>query len=82
MESVANELWDASDRQGEMFTADTLKPRLQSIMTPWMGEGFFADVVVLVEGEDDRAAILGFARSKECDFDGLRDHGHSLLWEI
>ena len=58
MESVAYELWDASDRQGEMFTAGTLKPRLQSIMTPWMGEGFFADVVVLVEGEDDRAAIL------------------------
>ena len=71
MESVANELWDASDRRGEIFTADTLKPRLQSIMTPLMGEGFFADVVVLVEGEDDRAAILGFARSKECDFDGL-----------
>ena len=40
-------------------------------MTPLMGEGFFADVVVLVEGEDDRAAILSFARSKECDFDGL-----------
>ena len=71
MESVANELWDASDRRGEIFTADTLKPRLQSIMTPLMGEGFFADVVVLVEGKDDRAAILGFARSKECDFDGL-----------
>ena len=71
MESVANELWDASERQGEMFTADTLKPRLQSIMTPLMGEGFFADVVVLVEGEGDRAAILGCARSKECDFDGL-----------
>ena len=71
MESVACELGDASDRQREMFTAGTLKPRLQSIMTPWMGEGFFADVVVLVEGEDDRAAILGFARSKECDFDGL-----------
>ena len=71
MESVASELWDASDRQGEIFTADTLRPRLQSIMTPLMGEGFFADVVVLVEGEDDRAAILGHARSKECDFDGL-----------
>ena len=71
MESVANELWEASDRRREMFTVDTLKPRLQSIMTPLMGEGFFADVVVLVEGEDDRAAILGFARSKECDFDGL-----------
>ena len=71
MESVANELWEASDGEGEMFTADTLRPRLQSIMTPLMGEGFFADVVVLVEGEDDRAAILGHARSKDCDFDGV-----------
>ena len=71
MKSVAKELWEASDREGEMFTADTLKPRLQSIMSPLMGEGFFADVVVLVEGEDDRAAILGYARSKECDFDGM-----------
>ena len=33
-------------------------------MTPWMGEGFFADVVVLVEGEDDRAAILGYANRR------------------
>ena len=40
-------------------------------MTPLMGEGFFADVVVLVEGEDDRAAIQGSARSKKRDFDGL-----------
>ncbi len=71
MESVANELWEASGGEGEMFTADTLKPRLQSIMTPLMGEGFFADVVVLVEGEDDRAAILGYATSKNSDFDGL-----------
>ena len=71
MEAVASELWLASARQGERFTADTLKPRLQSMMTPWMGEGFFADVVVLVEGEDDRAAILSFARSKKCDFDSL-----------
>ena len=40
-------------------------------MTPWMNEGFFADTVVLVEGEDDRAAILGMARSMEYDFDSL-----------
>ena len=32
-------------------------------MTPWMNEGFFADVNVLVEGEDDRAAILGVAKA-------------------
>jgi len=71
MGAIACELWQAKDRQGEKFTADTLKPRLRSMMTPWMGEGFFADVVVLVEGEDDRAAILGFAKSKKCDFDGM-----------
>ncbi len=68
---VAGELWHGSGSQGKMFTAETLKPRLQSMMTPWMGEGFFADVVVLVEGEGDRAAILGVARSKKCDFDSL-----------
>ena len=71
MEAVAEELWDASGKQDEMFTADTLRPRLHSLMTPWMGEGFFADVVVLVEGEDDRAAILGYAKSKKYDLDSL-----------
>ena len=71
MEAVANELWSASDKQSNVFTADTLRPRLQSIMNPLMGEGFFSDVVVLVEGEDDRAAILGYARSNGHDFDGL-----------
>lgn len=71
MGAVAGELWRGSGSQGNMFTADTLKPRLQSMMTPWMGEGFFADVVVLVEGEDDRAAILGVAGSKKYDFDSL-----------
>ena len=71
MAAVARELWEASNQHGGEFTAETLRPRLQALMTPWMGEGFFADVVVLVEGEDDRAAILGFANSKEIDFDAL-----------
>ena len=70
MERVADELWNASQKQGEKYTAETLRPRLRSIMTPWMGEGFFADVVVLVEGEDDRAAIQGFANSINHDLDG------------
>ncbi len=71
MEAVADELWSASGRKGAKFTSDTLQPRLRSLMTPWMGEGFFADVVVLVEGEDDRAAILGFAKSMNLDLDGM-----------
>lgn len=69
MGAVADELWNVSGRTGEKFTSDTLRPRLQAIMTPWMNEGFFADVVVLVEGEDDRAAVLGVARSINHDFD-------------
>ena len=69
MAKVADELWHAGNRQGEKYTAETLRPRLQSILTPWMGEGFFADVVVLVEGEDDRAAISGIAKSMDHDLD-------------
>ena len=71
MDKVANELWTTNNSQGIRYTAETLCPRLQAIMTPWMSEGFFADIVVLVEGEDDRAAILGVAKSMNHDFDSL-----------
>ena len=71
MEAVADELWKAKGSQGAKYTAETLSPRLHAIMTPWMSEGFFADIVVLVEGEDDRAAILGVAKSMKYDFDSL-----------
>jgi len=71
LSSVAEKLWDACGRQGDIYTADTLRPRLQAVMTPWVNEGFFADVAVLVEGEDDRAAILGMAQSLGHDLDSL-----------
>ena len=61
LEKVADDLWDLWGRVGDKFTADTLRPRMQSVMTPWMNEGFFADAVVLVEGEGDQAAILAVA---------------------
>jgi hypothetical protein len=63
LDQVADELWVAQGKPGEQWTGETLRPRLQAIMTPWMNEGFFADVVVLVEGEEDRAAILAQAAS-------------------
>ena len=71
MAGVAEELWKAQGSQGTKYTADTLVPRLQAVMTPWMNEGFFADTVVLVEGEDDRAAILGMARFMGHKFDSM-----------
>lgn len=70
LDAVANEIWIASGEQGERFAAATLRPRLQTVMTPWVNEGFFADAVVLVEGEGDRAAILGAAGAMGHDFDG------------
>ena len=71
MDAVAAELGYATNSESAEYDAESLAPRLQAIMTPWMGEGFFADVVVLVEGEDDRAAILGVAASKGYDFDSM-----------
>jgi hypothetical protein len=67
--AVAEEIWRACGQQGVKYTAETLRHRLQALMTPWVNEGFFAHIAVLVEGEDDRAAILGAARSMGHDFD-------------
>lgn len=54
---------------GKEYCGETLKPRLITLMTPWMNEGFFADVAVLVEGEGDRAAVLGVAHAMGLDFE-------------
>lgn len=61
----------------EMLEVDGGKPgaknnfesALKVIMTPWLSEGFFANTVVLVEGETDHAAILGMARLLGHDFE-------------
>jgi putative ATP-dependent endonuclease of OLD family len=74
LDTVAETVWEAEGAIGEKYTGKTLLPRLQAIMTPWMNEGFFADVAVLVEGEDDRAAILGTAKGAkglELESDGF-----------
>jgi putative ATP-dependent endonuclease of OLD family len=69
LDRVASALHGALDVTAPPFTADTIRPRLQPLLTPWMSEGFFADVVVLVEGEDDRAAILGQAAALEASLE-------------
>jgi putative ATP-dependent endonuclease of OLD family len=69
LDIVAKKLWEANGSVGPIYTGKTLQPRLQAIMTPWMNEGFFANVVVLVEGEDDRAAVLGIAKSMGYDLE-------------
>ena len=68
---VAEELLNISDRQGVTYTADTLRPRMQVLLTPWMNEGFFADVVVLVEGEGDRSALLAVGELEGYDMESI-----------
>lgn len=75
-DDVAHELWNATSRAGPKFSADSLRPRLQALMTPWMNEGFFAEVVVLVEGESDRAVILGMAQFRRLNLDR---HGIAVI---
>jgi hypothetical protein len=59
---VATRLAELYGTQPTNFGLDAIAWRLQTIMTPWMNEGFFARLVVLVEGEEDRSAILEVAR--------------------
>ncbi len=51
------------------YTAERLMPRLLSVMTPIVSEGFFSDRVVLVEGEEDRAALFGIAKQMDKSFE-------------
>lgn len=71
LDEVAKVIGEASKKPEGTYSGKTLEPRLQTLMTPWMNEGFFADVAVLVEGEQDRAAILGVADALGHDFQSL-----------
>lgn len=75
-DEIAEMLWKADGAQGQKYTGETLLPRLQALMTPWMSEGFFAQAAVLVEGEDDRAAVLGMAEVMGHD---LESSGFSVI---
>ncbi len=69
LNQVADILWRASERTQSPYTGESLRPRLRSLMTPSMNEGFFAEVVVLVEGEDDHAAIHAIANLLDYDLE-------------
>lgn len=69
VDTVARMVHDAVGGNSLRFTANSLAARLQAVMTPWVNEGFFADVVVLVEGDSDYAAIAGAAKALGHDLD-------------
>lgn len=57
---IASELELAVGQDAGTFNSDTIKSRLH-IIGPELSEGFFADVVVLVEGAGDKAALIAAA---------------------
>jgi len=69
LDKIARLVWEADGATGQEYTAATLAHRLQSLMTPRVNEGFFARAVVLVEGEDDCAAIMGAANARNVDLE-------------
>jgi predicted ATP-dependent endonuclease of OLD family len=71
LDKVAIELASLVGGDQRQFTGDSLRIRLQTLMTPWMNEGFFAREVILVEGESDRAAILATATLLNKDLESM-----------
>ena len=70
LNAVAEELWQIDGEPQTHYTAETVKPRLTHILTPQINEGFFADLAILVEGEDDYSAIMGMAKVMDFDLEG------------
>ena len=69
IEQIADKLEEATGSPNGSFTASSLRARLTNVMTPWVNEGFFANVVGLVEGESDQCAILEVAKQIGVDFE-------------
>ena len=68
LSSIAAELEQAAGHAQGTFNADSIKARLH-IIGPELSEGFFADVVVLVEGAGDKAALIAAATLSDRRFE-------------
>lgn len=56
LETLASRLQAVHDT-ARRFSAGGLRPGLVSLLNPYVAEAFFADFVVLVEGEEDKALL-------------------------
>lgn len=70
-EKVTREIERADGVRRGTYDDKNIFARLYTLLTPWTNEGFFADVVILTEGESDRAAILGVAKAMGYDLEGM-----------
>lgn len=67
---------ELSKYHGRKYTEFNLVPLLHMIRTPWINEGFFSKCVVLVEGDSDRASIIGTAHALQIN---LESEGISII---
>ena len=73
---VARRLERAYGKTEGTYSGEGLRPRLH-IINAEIAEGLFADVVVLVEGVSDRAALIAAAALEDIDLEAL---GIAILW--
>ena len=71
LSEVSRFVEDAKGLAQNTISNESLRQRLISLMTPWMNEGFFAKLVVLVEGIKDRALIMGETLTRDLDFESM-----------
>jgi len=61
LQNAALKLAELTGNPPEDFTATSFRARAYPVMTQTVNEGFFADAVVLVEGDTEAAALLAVA---------------------
>lgn len=61
LQNAAERMAELTGRPREQFTADSFRVRAHPVMTHTVNEGFFAEAVVLVEGDTESAALLAVA---------------------
>ncbi|MFX0088076.1 MAG: ATP-dependent endonuclease, partial [Candidatus Hodarchaeota archaeon] len=69
LDEIARSLEKIEAKPDGFYTSLSLTAKLQTLMTPWINEGFFADIAILVEGEEDRAAVIGTANELKYDLE-------------
>ena len=63
------QLRDRAKSLGMKKNESGIEASLKVIMTPWLNEGFFAKMAVLVEGHIDYAAIMSMSRIQDLKFE-------------
>lgn len=53
------------------YSVEKVKALMPQLMTPFINEGFFADIAVIVEGETDRTVIMEVAQILNYDLEGM-----------